>query len=73
MNFLNKRILFNSIIGAVLFNYCIYSQNCDTGYTYFDELPVNVTNLNNDTNCFFNDDIAVLNYLISVNNLNNYS
>ena len=68
-----KRILFNIIIGAVLCNCCIYAQDCDTGYTYFDELPANVTNINNDSNCFFDDDIAVLNDLISLNNLNNYS
>ena len=68
-----KRILFNIIIGAVLCNCFIYAQNCDTGYTYFDDLPANVTNINNDSNCFFDDDIAVLNDLISINNLNNYS
>ncbi len=68
-----NRILFNIIIGAVLCNCCIYGQDCDTGYTYFDELPANVTNINNDSNCFFDDDIAVLNDLISLNNLNNYS
>ena len=68
-----KRILFNIIIGTVLYNCCIYAQDCDTGYTYFDELPANVTNINNDSNCFFDDDIAVLNDLISLNNLNNYS
>ena len=68
-----KRILFNIIIWAVLCNCFIYAQDCDTGYTYFDELPANVTNINNDSNCFFDDDIAVLNDLISLNNLNNYS
>ena len=68
-----KRILFNIIIGTVLCNCCIYAQDCDTGYTYFDELPGNVTNINNDSSCFFDDDIAVLNDLISLNNLNNYS
>ena len=68
-----KRILFNIIIGAVLCNCCIYAQDCDIGYTYFDELPANVTNINNDSSCFFDDDIAVLNDLISLNNLNNYS
>ena len=66
-----KRILFNIIIGTVLCNCCIYAQDCDTGYTYFDELPANVTNTNNDSNCFFDDDITVLNDLISLNNLNN--
>ena len=68
-----KRSLLNSIIVTVLCNCCIYSQECDEGYTYFDTLPANVTNINNDSNCFFDDDIVVLNDLISLNNLNNYS
>ena len=53
-----KRILCNIVIGAVLCNYCIYSQDCDDGYTYYSDLPDNVTN---PTNCFYNDDIAVMN------------
>ena len=64
-----KRNIFYSIIGAVLCNYCIYSQDCDAGYTYFDEIPEHVTNINNDNNCFYDEDIAVINDLISLNSL----
>ena len=66
-----KRTLLHSIIMTVLCSYYIYA--CDEGYTYFDELPANVTNLNNSNNCFSNDDISVLNDLISLNNLDNYN
>ena len=58
---------------SVLCSYYMYAQDCDEGYTYFDEIPANVTNLNNSNNCFSNDDISVLNDLISLNNLNNYN
>ena len=68
-----KRSLFNSIIVTVLCNWCIYSQECDEGYTYFDTLPAELTNMDNESNCFFDDDIAVLNDLIAINSLNNYS
>ena len=68
-----KRILFNSIVGAVLCNYCIYSQNCpDDSYTYFedDDIPANVTVLDQD-NCFSNDDLAVLDSVFILNDLGN--
>ena len=55
-----KRILLNTVVGAVLCNYCIYAQECNDGFTYFDTIPENVTNINNDSNCFSVDDIAVL-------------
>ena len=58
---------------TVLCSFYIYAQDCDEGYTYFDEIPTNVTNLNNSNNCFFNDDIAVLNDIISLNSLDNYN
>ena len=70
MNYnLIKRISSYSIISAIICNYCIYSQDCDEGYTYIENLPENVTNINNDYNCFYNDDIAVINELISINTL----
>ena len=62
-----KRSLLNSIIVTVLCNCCIYSQECDEGYTYFDTLPANVTNINNETNCFHDNDILALNDLIEIN------
>ena len=70
---INKRILFNGIILAILCNYCLYSQNCSDGFTYIGNIPDNVNNLNNVSNCFFNNDLDVLNNLISLNNLDNYN
>ena len=64
-----KRILHASIIGVVLLSSYIYSQDCDEGFTYYDMLPENVNNINNDSNCFYNNDIAVLNDFILINNL----
>jgi len=61
-----KRILCNTIIVAVLCNYCIYSQNCDDGYIYYSELPDNVTNA---SSCFYNEDLVVISELININSL----
>jgi len=68
-----KRILLNSIIGAILINCHLYSQECDPGYDYFAELPSNVTNIDNEENCFSDDDVSVLNDLIYFNTLHSYS
>ena len=64
-----KRILLNTVVGAVLCNYCIYAQECNDGFTYFDTIPGNVNNINNDSNCFSDNDLAVLDNFISINNL----
>ena len=67
-------IFYNSIIVAVLFSFCIYSQDCDGGYTYIENLPEqNFNNINNENNCFNNNNIAVINEFISLNNLDNYN
>jgi len=68
-----NKLFYNSIIVAVLISFCIYSQDCDEGYTYIDNLPENVNNINNENNCFNDNNIAVLNELISLNNLDNYN
>jgi len=75
MNYNNiKRILLNSIMVALLCNYCIYSQDCNDGYTYFADIPDNVDVLDQDqSNCFSDDDLAVLDSLIWVNELNDDS
>ena len=66
-----KRILLNSVVGALLCNYCIFSQDCDEGYTYIEILPEQYfANINNDSFCFSNNDIAVLNDIILINELN---
>ena len=68
MNYNNiKRILFNSIMVALLCNYCIYSQDCNDGYTYFANIPDNVTVLDQ-SNCFSDDDLTVLNNLMDLEN-----
>ena len=70
----NNKIFYNSIIVAVLISFCIYSQDCDGGYTYIENLPEeNFNNINNENNCFNNNNIAVLNELILLNNLDNYN
>ena len=68
-----KRILFNIIVGAVLCNYCIYAQECSEGFAYFENIPENINNINNDSNCFSDDDLSVLNNIILINELNNDS
>ena len=59
-----KRILHASIIGVVLLSSYIYSQDCNDGFTYYDTLPGNVNNINNDSNCFSDDDLLVLDNFI---------
>ena len=69
-----KRILLNSVVGALLCNCSIFSQECDEGYTYVEILPEeNFANINNDNNCFSDDDLAVLYDFISINELNDDS
>ena len=68
-----RKILFNIIVGAVLCNYCIYAQECSEGFTYFENIPENINNINNDSNCFSDDDLSVLNNIILINELNNDS
>ena len=55
------------IIVISIFNEWGFAQ-CDSAYTYFSELPDNVTILVGDS-CFYNDDIAVLDSMVSQNNL----
>ena len=52
---------------ALVFNIS-YSQDCGEDLTYFETLPPNI--YTDDINqCFHNDDIAVINELISINSL----
>ena len=46
------------------------TSSCDEGYTYIEDIPDNLVNANNEGWCFFNDDLAVIDGLISLNNLN---
>ncbi len=68
-----KKIVFNSILGIVLCNSYIFSQECNDGFTYFDSPPGNVNNIDNDSNCFSDNDLAVLENFISINNLTEYN
>ena len=54
---------------ALVFNIS-YSQDCGEDLTYFETLPTNTNFYTDDINqCFHNDDIAVINGLISINSL----
>lgn len=46
------------------------TSSCDEGYTHIEDLPDNLVNNNNEDQCFFNDDLAVINNLITLNSLN---
>ena len=52
-----------------LYSYILYAQDCDNNYTYLAEIPTGATNINNENNCFYSNDIAVINDFISLNNL----
>ena len=52
---------------ALVFNIS-YSQDCGEDLTYFETLPTNC-NTDDINQCFHNDDIAVINELISINSL----
>ena len=45
------------------------SSSCNEGYTYIEDLPDNLVNNNNEDQCFFNDDLAVIDALIDLNSL----
>jgi hypothetical protein len=46
------------------------TSSCDEGYAYIEDIPDNLVNANNEGWCFFNDDLAVINGLITLNDLN---
>ncbi len=58
---------YSHIFISICFLSGLYGQ-CDSDYTYYSELPSNVSILVGDT-CLFNNDIEVLDSLISMNNL----
>ena len=62
-----KKIKYCLIIGICIFSSILYSQ-CEEGYTYFEEIPVSCTTIP-PSNCFFENDIAVLSDLIVLNEL----
>jgi Leucine-rich repeat (LRR) protein len=45
------------------------SSSCDEGYTHIENLPSNFVNINNDENCFYDEDLNVIEELISLNEL----
>ena len=65
---INKNIL-NIIIGVVLFNCSLYSQDCGEDLTYFATIPAQNFYTNDNNQCFHNDDIAVLDAIIELNSL----
>ncbi|HJM33932.1 MAG TPA: hypothetical protein QF697_05085, partial [Candidatus Marinimicrobia bacterium] len=58
--------IFISLI-SIYFSQTLFAQ-CDSAYTYYSGLPSNVTILVGDS-CLYDDDIAVLDSLISINSL----
>ena len=67
-----NKILLNRVTTFVLLNFCVYSQDCDSGFTYIEELPDNITNINNENNCFYETDLAVLSAVYDLNELVEY-
>ena len=57
------------IMSLILISGFFYSQDCDEGFTYIASFPDNITNINNDYNCFYEDDLEVLNSVYELNNL----
>ena len=57
-----------AIFLVVCLNY-IYSQDCENGYTYFDELPETAT-VQDGNFCLYNVDLEALDDIISENGLN---
>ena len=57
------------IMTSIFMMSTMFSQNCEDGFTYFPEIPNNVTNINNNENCFSNDDLAALSDIINLNSM----
>ncbi len=64
-----KKNLFKLLILSLISISVSLSQDCANGFTFFPEIPNNVTNINNEDNCFFTDDIAAINDLINLNSM----
>ena len=62
-----KSKLYLMFISFLVVGYNLYGQ-CDSLYSYYDNLPQNLTILVGDS-CFYDKDIEVLDSLISINNL----
>ena len=54
------------ILALFVLNWCL--AECDSTFTYYNELPNNVTILVGDS-CLSNDDVAVLDSIVSLNDL----
>tara|TARA_B110000438_G_C15803824_1_gene646369 strand:- start:681 stop:1673 length:993 start_codon:yes stop_codon:yes gene_type:complete len=61
-----------SLMGAtiVLVNFMLNAQTCESGFSYYENIPANVNNINNDDKCFSDADIAFLSECRTINNLN---
>ena len=51
----------------IIFSTILYSQDCDTGFTYFEDVPVSTTSIPFGVNCFADEDLQFLNDLIAEN------
>ena len=50
----------------------LFTQDCESGFTYIDIIPSNLNNIANDSQCFFDADLNVLNSVYTLNNLDEY-
>ena len=49
------------------------SDVCEDDFSYFSDFSININNLNNNENCFYNNDLEILRDVISINNLDYFS
>ena len=64
-----RKIYIIIIIAQIMLNF-VLSQNCETGFTNLIDIPNNITNINNDDYCFNDGDLAVLDSIYIINELN---
>ena len=57
------------LLTLIIFLSTSYTQDCDSGFTYYDDIPISTTSIPFGVNCFFDSDIQFLNDLINENNL----
>ena len=57
------------LLTIIIFLSIPYSQNCDQGFTYFEDVPISTTSIPFGINCFSDSDIQFLNDLNNENNL----
>ena len=64
--------LFIKIFLSILLHICLVFPQCDSNYTYINDLPISVTILAGDS-CFFDNDLIALDDIITLNQLSYYT